>query len=558
MPSLNWIGREAVERHHTTVPFHMLREDPARSFGDADSRNLLVEADNLLALRTLLPYYAGQVKCIYIDPPYNTGKQTWAYNDNVDSPIIQEWLREALAGRQIDENDLSRHDKWLCMMYPRLILLHQLLHEQGVIWVSIDDTELANLMQLMDVVFFPSNRLGVVVWKNATDNNPTRVSVEHEYILCYAKDQRKVRPAWKEKEPLAKQRMLAKYYELKQAHADLTQVQGAFRRFIRDNSEDLQPLTHYNRIDENGPYTGSRKVHNPGREGYHFDAIHPQTGHPCVEPTRGYRFPETTYRRLLAEGKILFGRDHTQIIQMKEYLADYQGSLKSVIDLDGRTGANTLEAIFGNRTTFRNPKSVEIITSLLSFTTDSGDLVLDSFAGSGTTGHAVQQLNKQDGGNRRFILVEMEPAIAGPITAERLRRVSAGYGDTPGLGGGFRYCTLGPTLFDGDGRIRPEISFDELARFVFFRETGAPMPEREGRSPLLGIRNGLGVYLLYNGILKDKSADGGNALTRRALAQLPAHDGAKVIYGTSCRIGAERLLRESIAFRHIPLDLRVE
>jgi adenine-specific DNA-methyltransferase len=355
MPSLTWIGREAVERHHSAVPFHLLHADPLRSAGDAGSGNLLVEGDNLVALKALLPYYAGQVKCIYIDPPYNTGKQTWSYNDDVSSPVIQEWLKQTLAGHPIDESDLTRHDKWLCMMYPRLVLLRQLLKPDGVIWISIDGTELANLLLLLDEIFYPQNRIGVIVWKNATDNNPTRISIEHEYILCYARDIRMVASVWKEREPLAKRRMLDKYTELHKKHSDVAQIQKEFRKFVRENADELQPLTHYTRVDEHGPYTGSRKVHNPGKDGYHFDVIHPVTGGVCVEPARGYRFPESTYLRLREDGKILFGDDHTQIIQIKEYLADFEGSLKSVINLDGRTGANALQALFGNRTTFRIP-----------------------------------------------------------------------------------------------------------------------------------------------------------------------------------------------------------
>ena len=198
--------------------------------------------DNLVALKALLPYYAGQVKCIYIDPPYNTGKQTWSYNDDVSSPVIQEWLKQTLAGHPIDESDLTRHDKWLCMMYPRLVLLRQLLKPDGVIWISIDGTELANLLLLLDEIFYPQNRIGVIVWKNATDNNPTRISIEHEYILCYARDIRMVAPVWKEREPLAKRRMLDKYTELHKKHSDAAQIQKEFRKFVRENADELQPL----------------------------------------------------------------------------------------------------------------------------------------------------------------------------------------------------------------------------------------------------------------------------------------------------------------------------
>ena len=215
------------------------------------------------------------------------------------------------------------------------------------------------------------------------------------------------------------------------------------------------------------------------------------------------------------------------------------------------------------------PKPRSLIQTLLRQTTSGDDIVLDSFAGTGTTAHAVLALNKEDGGKRRFILVEMGPDIAHNITAERLRRVIEGYTwkDTRGnekreeaLGGGFRYCTLGPTLFDAEGHIRAEVSFDELARHVFFVETGEPLPTRNGRrrSPLLGVVNGLAVYLLFNGVLKDKSLDGGNVLTRAALVALPAHDGPKVIYGTGCRLAPERLRREGITFRQVPYEVRVK
>src|SRR3990172_1280421 len=231
-------------------------------------------------------------------------------------------------------------------------------------------------------------------------------------------------------------------------------------------------------------------------------------------------------------------------------------------------GGRLLQQMLGSKV-FAYPKPLSLIRSLVRATTRGTDIVMDSFAGTGTTGHAVLDLNNEDEHNRRFILVEMEPDIARNITAERLRRVIEGYTwkDTRGnekreeaLGGGFRYCTLGPTLFDAEGHIRAEVSFDDLARHVFFVETGEPLPTRNGkrRSPRLGVVNGLAVYLLYNGVLKDKSLDGGNVLTRATLAALPAHDGPKVIYGTGCRLSPERLRREGITFRQIPYEVRVK
>lgn len=207
---------------------------------------------------------------------------------------------------------------------------------------------------------------------------------------------------------------------------------------------------------------------------------------------------------------------------------------------------------------FVTPKPTRLIQRILQIATNPGDLVLDSFAGSGTTGHAVLQMNEQDSGNRRFILIEMQPNIAQSVTAERLKRAISGYREVEGLGGGFRYCTLGPTLFDAEGQIRTEVTFSELAQHVFFVETGEPLPRRaKGQSPLLGVVNGLAVYLLYNGVLGDKSPQGGNILTRTLLADLPPHDGPKVIYGEGCRLAPERLKREGITFRQIPYEVRV-
>lgn len=236
---------------------------------------------------------------------------------------------------------------------------------------------------------------------------------------------------------------------------------------------------------------------------------------------------------------------------------------------DNQTAKRELRLIFSEvQDIFTTPKPVRLIERILQIATNPGDLVLDSFAGSGTTGHGVLKMNRQDSGNRRFILVELEPDIARSITAERLKRAIDGYSwkdqrgnekREEGLGGGFRFCTLGPTLFDAEGRIRDEVTFDELARHVFFVETGTPLPRRaNGKTPFLGAHNGTAVYLLYNGVLKDKSPIGGNALTRAVLASLPPHDGPRVVYGTSCRLGAQHLRQDGITFKQIPYAIKVE
>jgi hypothetical protein len=277
----------------------------------------------------------------------------------------------------------------------------------------------------------------------------------------------------------------------------------------------------------------------------------------------GYRFPKTTLDDLIAKGRILFGSDETKLIELKVYASDYRSKLSSIFELDGRVGTNELKQIFPESSRpFDFPKPVELIEELLSFATSDDDIVLDSFAGSGTTGQAVLALNRADGGHRRFILVEMKPSIARDITAERIRRVAAGYlsangENVQGLGGGFRYCRLGDPLFDETGQIRKSVRFADLARHVFFAETGEPLPsDRVPASSFLGSRNGVGVYLLYNGILGDRTPNGGNVLTRSIVAALEHFDGLRVVYCEGVLIGEERLRAENVLVRQTPYEIR--
>ena len=362
---------------------------------DEQMDGLLVHGENFQALTLLQARYRGQVQCVYIDPPYNTGSDGFAYRDSY------------------------QHSSWLAMLADRLTIARESLSNDGVLLSSIDDIEQPLLRLLMDECFGASNRIANMVWKGATDNNPTRIATEHEYLIWYAKEIASSEPVWKSIINDAKDLMLAEWEQLRASCNSLDAVRSYFRKFVRDNREVLSPLTHYDRVDEEGPYTGGRKVRNPGKEGYRYDIIHPVTGKPCKQPARGYRFPEETMRKLLEDDKIIFGSDETQIVQIKEYLRDYAGDLKGLVELDGRAGANALEALFGSREVFRNPKPAELLVNLLGFVVPGGENVLDFFAGSGTTGHAVIDLNRSDGGRRKFILVEM----GGPFR----QRVAATY-----------------------------------------------------------------------------------------------------------------------------------
>ena len=365
---------------------------------DEQMDGLLVHGENFQALNLLRERYREQIKCVYIDPPYNTGNDGFAYRDSY------------------------QHSSWLAMLEDRLSIARDLLSGEGVLFSSIDDIEQPLLRLLLDDRFGAANRVANMVWKGATDNNPTRIATEHEYLVWYAKAIGETETVWKSGVNEAKELILAEYDRLRASCTGLPEIQACFRTFIKNNREVLSPLTHYDRVDEEGPYTGGRRVHNPGKEGYRYDVVHPKTGKPCVQPARGYRFPPETMEKLLEGDKIIFGADETQIVQIKEYLRDYNGGLKGLVELDSRVGANALEALFGSREIFKNPKPVELLASLLGFVASGNHFVLDFLAGSGTTGHAVINLNREDGGRRKYLLVEIGQHFR-TVVLPRLKKV---------------------------------------------------------------------------------------------------------------------------------------
>ena len=552
MPTLNWIGKDAVVKHHNDVPYRLLEPVTALSLpaatgkgagGEGESAidpyqgNLIVQGDNLQALKALLPHYGGKVKCIYIDPPYNTGNEGWAYNDNVNSPEIRRWLGEVV-GKEGDT--LDRHDRWLCMMYPRLMLLKQFLREDGAIFVSIDDNEVAMLRLLMDEVFGAKNFIATVIWNmmDSPKNSARYLSEDHEYIVIYAKN----KDTWKPS-PLARtDSMIARYKN-------------------PDN-------------DPRGPWLlsdlAARNFYAQGRY-----SIPTKSGKVIEGPPSGsyWRVSEEKFWDLDRDNRIWWGKSGNNRPGIKRFLTDVKdGVVPRTLWPWQEVGSTRhskqeLSQILNLGTAtdiFITPKPSSLLQRILQIASDKDSLIMDSFAGSGTTAHAVLKQNAEDGGNRRFILVEMDEGIARDVTAERVRRVAQG--DTnakdqavEGLGGSFHFCRLGQQLFDARGHIDPNVRFGDLARFVWFQETGQPLsaPGRKGWSPLLGVHRGRAVYLLYNGILKDRAIDGGNVLTSPLLAELPTHDGPRVVYGARCVIGADRLRRLDIAFKQLPYDLRV-
>jgi adenine-specific DNA-methyltransferase len=453
MPDLQFKGKEFVYNHHLSVPYRPLVPDIAKSILGKDQAprldgNLIIQGDNLHALKALMPMYAGKIDCIYIDPPYNTKNETWRYNDNVNSPMIREWIES----NPVNGEDMLRHDKWLCLMYPRLRLLKELLSEKGVMLISIDDNELRNLLLSLEEIFGENNWVGTIVWKNVTDNNPTNVSIEHEYIVCIAKNKELINKFWKSSISDVKDVLVNIGDQLISQYSDADELQTAYTKWFKEHKQELWPLDRYKYIDRGGVYTGSQSVHNPGREGYRYDVLHDKTGKPCKEPLMGYRFPQETMQKLIEQNKILYGDDHNKIIELKVYASEYEDKLPSVIQLDGRMGSYELKEIFPEKTkVFDTPKCTQLLLQLLSFVTHKNSIVLDSFAGSGTTAQAVLQMNQVDGGKRKFILVECED-YADELTAERVRRVINGVPKSKlddlrnGLGGEFVYSILGDPI----------------------------------------------------------------------------------------------------------------
>lgn len=568
MPNLDWIGKAAVERHHREVPYRLLHCDRDASAGDPDAENILVRGDNLHGLKALLPFYGGCVKVAYLDPPYNTGNEKWVYNDAVNSPEIREWLGKVVGAEM---EDLTRHDKWLCMMYPRLRLVREMLREDGVVMVSIDDSEVANLVLLMNEIFGSPNFIATLVWEKGKKGDAKFVSVNHEYVIIFARNKAALKRAntrWRRRKPGVDE-TLAYYQELRVRYgADHDTIRTEMMAWYRGlpAGHPAKAHKHYNWSDDRGLYFAADFAGpDDGRQNRpRYDILHPVTGLPCKKPSTGWRWEEERTKAALAEQppRIHFGPDHTTIPNRKSYLFEIdQEPFPSVFYKDGRAATLQVEALLGNGA-FNYPKDSDVLAELIGLAAGPEDLVLDCFAGSGTTGHAVLKLNKADGGRRRFVLVEMDDTIATTITAPRLRRVIEGYTDAkgtdvPGLGGGVRVCTLGEPLFDERGQIRDRVQFRDLAAHVFFAATKTPLPRRvTARSPYLGAVNGVAVYLLFNGVMGDVRPDAGNVLNRTTLSLLPPHEGPRIVYGEACTLSAATLRKANITFRQLPYSVQ--
>ncbi len=417
---LDWPGkREALLTANAPIA-KTLRPCREESVDFDTTKNLFIEGDNLDALKLLQETYLGKVKMIYIDPPYNRKKgNNLVYRDdfigNTCDYLTQSNQTDDQEYRLLANTEANGrfHSDWLGMMYQRLRIARNLMAPTGVVAISIDDAETANVLHLCYEIFGESNFVGTVIWKNATDNNPTNIAIEHESIHVFARNKSDLEGVWKSTVSDVKEVLLRIGNELVEMYPDdKDALQTAYTNWFRENRAQLGPLDRYRYIDNGGVYTGSQSVHNPGKEGYRYDVLHPATGMPCKQPLMGYRFPEETMLRLLSEQRILFGEDESKIIELKVYATEFEDKLSSVFELDGRSGPYDLETLFSEgRKVFSNPKPVLLMERLISFMTGPHDICLDLFAGSSTLAHALLELNRREGGNRRFISIQYPEMI---------------------------------------------------------------------------------------------------------------------------------------------------
>jgi adenine-specific DNA-methyltransferase len=371
------------------------------AMGDIDEQTdgLLFHSENFQALSFARRRLRSRVTCLYIDPPYNTGSDGFAYKDSY------------------------QHSSWHTMLSERLDAARESLAPEGVVAISVDDNEVASCRFAGDRLFGISARLGALVWKGATDNNPTRIAVEHEYILCYAQCKEALAPSWSASTNDTKQFLLDAYQQIKARTASVPDAAREFVVFAEQHREEIGDLYRYRLVDEHGPYAARRNMENPGKPGYPYDIIHPVSQKPCAKPYWGWRFPEATMKRLLADDRIIFGATEEKIPELKVYLDEVRFPLRSVFSLDARKGSNDLERLFASREVFKNPKPAEVLEHILPFMTDAAGVVLDFVAGSGTTGQAVISLNRKDGKARRFVMVEMGSHFDS-VLVPRLKKVT--------------------------------------------------------------------------------------------------------------------------------------
>ncbi|MDO8468187.1 MAG: site-specific DNA-methyltransferase [Candidatus Peribacter sp.] len=516
MPTLNWIGKEAVMNHDKEVPFRLLKKVKSASVGK-DSQNLIIHGDNLEALKALMPYYGGKVKCVYIDPPYNTGNESWVYNDKVNSPKIKKWLGKVV-GRESE--DLCRHDKWLCMMYPRLSLLKQLLRDDGAIFISIDDAELFSLKHIMDEIFGIQNFRACITWqrKYSVSNNFKGIATIIDYILVYSKSENF-------------------------QNSLLPRTAESIERYSNPDNDPRGPWKAVDYLNQVSP---------DKRPNLCYEIVNPNTKQVIRNTKKAWKYELDAHKKHIQENRLWWGvKGNNTVPALKLFLSEVRQGMtphnwwphedaghtdEAKKEIDSILGANL----------FDTPKPIRLINRILQISTGPDDLILDSFAGSGTTGHAVLQLNKEDGGKRKFILIEMEDAIAKDITAKRIKTAI----DKFNFKDGFEYCELDKPLFNENGQIEESCDFNQFATYIYFTETQTNIDRTKVDTNFIGELNETEYYLIY----KEK---GKNILDKGFLKKLRKTEAKKIVYADNCTIDEKILDEYNVLFKQIPYEVKV-
>lgn len=581
MPTLDWIGKSKVVNHHLDVPYKTLERQYSFDKGgehkeDNGSGNMIIHGDNLEALKSLLPQYEGRIKCIYIDPPYNTGNENWVYNDNVNDPKIKKWLGKVVGQ---EGEDLSRHDKWLCMMYPRLKLLHKLMSKDGVIFISIDDNELYNLKMICDEIFGANCFVSNISWQRTYSmrNDAKGIPAEVEHILVYSK-----KAEWQPQKLARTESMDSKY---KNPDND---PKGAWRNIV---ASAPNAITHQGMVYAiQNPITGEYTYPPQGRCwslgqdqmlkamcqwcDYHLVDLkdYDERAKVCNVSSDEVRKDvlaisinedlETAKKKandIIKNGvlpEFFFSRNGTGALSRKAYLDSMGGRPVTNLWSFEETGhtdeaSRLLKNMFGGTAIFDTPKPPRLIERVLYIIGDKNAVVLDSFAGSGTTAHAVLNMNKADGGNRKFIMIEMMD-YADSITAERVKRVINGYGEgkkaVEGTDGDFSFYELGEPIFNGD-MLNEEIGENEIRKYVYFTETKQTLAPHKADEPYyLGTYIDNAYYFYYE---KEQIT----TLNNEFLNTIKTKAGAYVIYADLCTLSNNELEKYRITFKKIPRDI---
>ena len=581
MPTLDWIGKSKVVNHHLDVPYKTLDRQYSFDKGgehkeDNGSGNMIIHGDNLEALKSLLPQYEGRIKCIYIDPPYNTGNENWVYNDNVNDPKIKKWLGKVVGQ---EGEDLSRHDKWLCMMYPRLKLLHKLIAKDGVIFISIDDNELYNLKMICDEIFGANCFVSNISWQRTYSmrNDAKGIPAEVEHILVYSK-----KTEWQPQKLARTESMDSKY---KNPDND---PKGAWRNIV---ASAPNAITHQGMVYAiQNPITGEYAYPPQGRCwslgqdqmlkamcqwcDYHLIDLqdYDERAKVCnvladevrkdvlaISINEDLETAKKKANDIIKNGvlpEFFFSRNGTGALSRKAYLDSMGGRPVTNLWSFEETGhtdeaSRLLKNMFGGTAIFDTPKPPRLIERVLHIIGDKDAIILDSFAGSGTTAHAVLNMNKADGGNRKFIMIEMMD-YADSITAERVKRVINGYGEgkkaVEGTGGDFSFYELGESIFNGD-MLNEEIGEDEIRKYVYFTETKQTLAPRKADEPYyLGTHIDNAYYFYYE---KEQIT----TLNNEFLNTIKTKAGAYVIYADLCTLSNNELEKYRITFKKIPRDI---